>query len=248
MLNHWNSEEYSKSETSRIRDAIDVLHHFGCVDGDFDKVLDIGCGNGAVLSYLSDNLLKDSSIIGIDSDEGMLEYAKKHHKRDNVIYRQLDILNLYFKEEFSLVVSFVCLHWVEEQFTVLTNIFNALKINAQFIALMYPNSGLLHGTIQKISGSNEWSDYFKGFRNPLVKMDRKKYENLLRKVGFKFIQVESSTVYPMQTSEEAINVIRSWLPHLSYLPEERREQFLKCIISELPTPIPVDRLVVRCKK
>lgn len=48
-----------------------------------DTVVEIGCGTGANLRYLREEVGKEGKVIGIDISEGMLEKARRKKKRNN---------------------------------------------------------------------------------------------------------------------------------------------------------------------
>jgi SAM-dependent methyltransferase len=78
----------------------------------FDKVLDIGCGNGA-LSY--DVAGKVKSITGIDIESKNIEQAKSRHSRDNLKYIVGDATKDLGGEKFDVIILSNVLEHIEHR-------------------------------------------------------------------------------------------------------------------------------------
>ena len=77
-----------------------------------DRVLDIGCGNGA----LSFDLAKKAKIvIGIDVNKANIEYAQKNFKKENLLFMVGDITKKKFSEFFDAVVLSNVLEHVKDR-------------------------------------------------------------------------------------------------------------------------------------
>lgn len=72
------------------------------------KVLDVGCGSGYGSYYLS---LFADSVVGIDNDMRVIEWAKQHFKRPNLSFEVGDALNMRFTPNTFDVV--VCVEVIE---------------------------------------------------------------------------------------------------------------------------------------
>ncbi len=66
-----------------------------------DRVLDIGCGNGALTFDIAK---KAEAVTGIDLEEHNIQYANKHYKRPNIEYVLGNALVEKPKGEFSVIV------------------------------------------------------------------------------------------------------------------------------------------------
>lgn len=116
---------YSESHELQRTDAIYVLeNYFRFMKWDLDvqgKILDIGCGDGDVtlhllLPKLPRNFVK---LVATDISDEMLSFAKTKCKNKKVIFCKLDIgtneIPVDFKEDFDHILSFYCIHWVQNQ-------------------------------------------------------------------------------------------------------------------------------------
>ncbi|KTD78759.1 class I SAM-dependent methyltransferase [Legionella waltersii] len=101
-----------------------------------DKVLDIGCGNGA----FTKNILAKTpsgSVLGIDSSQNMLDLAQEVSKEyPNFLTQKSDVLTMEFSDQFDYAVSFWCLQWASSDIEkAFSNILKALKSQGKFFTL-----------------------------------------------------------------------------------------------------------------
>jgi len=76
------------------------------------KVLDLGCGTGISTRQLAD---VGFSVVGLDSDEKMLEKAKEENKK-NISYINAEVSKMPFdNEEFQVITAFGAFHWFRDQ-------------------------------------------------------------------------------------------------------------------------------------
>ncbi|MGQ3890694.1 class I SAM-dependent methyltransferase [Legionella sp. CNM-4043-24] len=100
-----------------------------------DRVLDIGCGNGAYTRNIL-NLVPDGSVLGIDPSENMLKLAHEIiQEYPGFSIKKDDVLSMNFQSEFDYAVSFWCLQWVNNIVEAFANIVNALKPGGRFFTL-----------------------------------------------------------------------------------------------------------------
>ncbi len=94
-------------------------------------LLDIGCGEGYGIFFLSDFALK---AVGIDYDKAIIEYAKNKYRRDNLIFYAMDINELAnFSQRFDTVCAFQVIEHIQNPNQFLENIKNLLRDKAVFI-------------------------------------------------------------------------------------------------------------------
>lgn len=77
-----------------------------------DRVLDIGCGNGA-LSF--DVAKKAKSVTGVDIEVKNIEKAKKLHSRPNLTYKVADATKDLGKEHFDVIILSNVLEHIEHR-------------------------------------------------------------------------------------------------------------------------------------
>ena len=98
------------------------------------RVLDVGCGVGDLAERLSVER-PDLSIVGVDASRRMIERARSR-ERPNLSFQVGRAEHLDFREEFDVVISSACLHWVDatEHEAVLKGVYRALRTGGRFAA------------------------------------------------------------------------------------------------------------------
>jgi len=99
------AQEFSDSRLFFWRE----LEHLNKFAKDGDNILDIGCGNGRLLSLFEN---KKIHYTGIDSSEKLIEIAKKNHSEEQK-FINANALDLPFQNEtFDTIFSIAVLHHV----------------------------------------------------------------------------------------------------------------------------------------
>jgi 2-polyprenyl-3-methyl-5-hydroxy-6-metoxy-1,4-benzoquinol methylase len=87
-----------------------------------EKVLDIGCGNGAVDVDIAKQV-KDVKIVGIDIDPDNITYAEEHHTHPKIIYLRGNALTWKWKiGEFDIIVISNMLEHIENRVELLRKV------------------------------------------------------------------------------------------------------------------------------
>lgn len=121
-------ELYDKTNALQMKDAVCLLkqiakHLNQCNLHHVDKVLDVGCGTGNITRLISD-YLPCESIIGMDSSDSMIMYARDRHHTDKITYVTSDITSELStlidalkvnRSSIDIVVSFHCFHWIPDE-------------------------------------------------------------------------------------------------------------------------------------
>jgi SAM-dependent methyltransferase len=91
-----------------------------------ERVLDIGCGDGALTARVVD---AGASVVGIDLSPSLLAAARDR----GIDVRTMDAQALTFEEEFDAVFSNAVLHWMPRIDAVLDGVFRALRPGGRFV-------------------------------------------------------------------------------------------------------------------
>ena len=91
-----------------------------------ERILDLGCGDGALTSQLAALVTPHGSVVGIDASHGMIETAKAY-QTENLSFDVRDINELNFENEFDIIFSNAALHWIKNHEVLLDKVFRALK-------------------------------------------------------------------------------------------------------------------------
>lgn len=126
----WNSEQYLKFAEERKQPCIDLLSR---LDGNFDRILDLGCGPG----NSTENLLiryPHSTVIGFDSDDNMLDKARKNLPNIPFVKGDAPCDLDKLSGKFDLVFSNACIHWIPEQEKLICKVYDLLNDRGVFAA------------------------------------------------------------------------------------------------------------------
>jgi SAM-dependent methyltransferase len=100
-------------------------------------LLDAGCGHGYGSAYLAERGSMD--VLGIDSDEDAIAFAKANYQGNNVMFLSSDVAMLPLKSEvFDSVVSFEVIEHLDDPQIFLSEVRRVLKVGGVLV-LSTPN-------------------------------------------------------------------------------------------------------------
>ncbi|MDR3646837.1 MAG: class I SAM-dependent methyltransferase [Candidatus Babeliales bacterium] len=129
----WSGKDYNENSSLQFDAAAVLLAKYKF--NPTSNFLDIGCGNGKITAEIAKQI-PNGKIIGVDSAPDMITFAQKNYKSLNIEFKNIDVCNISFKQEFDHVFSFSCLHWVKHLDKAFNNIANSLKANGKLLVLM----------------------------------------------------------------------------------------------------------------
>ena len=131
------AEETSRVFDSRLIDQIVPLTGKDMIDklrsGAF--VMEVGCGRGHALNLMA-KTFPNSKFFGYDFSEEGVESGIKESKEMNLINVEFgvkDVNNLNDTNEYDLIMAFDTIHDQAHPTTVLSKIYNSLKVNGTFL-------------------------------------------------------------------------------------------------------------------
>ncbi len=233
QMHRWNPADYERSSSAQFAWAMALLAGLDLTGQ--ERVLDLGCGDGRITAHLA-SLVPKGWVVGIDLSPEMVRYAKEKYPPEehrNLSFSVGDASCLSFLEEFDLVVSFACLHWVKDHLAVLRGVRRSLRPGGR---LLFQCGGRGNAArILQLTGdlirSERWAGYFQDFVFPYHFYGPEEYGRWLAKAGLRARRVElvpKDMVHQGQASLEGI-IRNTWLPYTERLPEDLRPEF----ISEL---------------
>lgn len=217
----WDSDLYLKFASVRNQPCIDLLSR---LNGTFNKILDLGCGPGNSTEKLFEKY-SPSTIIGFDSDDNMLEKARKKHANIQFVkgYAPFDFGKL--DEKFDLVFSNACIHWIKEQDALIDEVYKILNDKGVFaVQIPLTDESPFYGILYRLIGQ-KWTKLktIKNFYN----MTQEMYYNTLIK-RFKKTTMWKSDYYHIVDK----NAVIEWYkgsglrPYLALLDEPEQKEFL----------------------
>ena len=126
-MHKWDPEVYEKSSSTQKKWAEEVISKIQITGN--ERILDIGCGDGKITAYIA-SLVPAGSVVGIDNSAEMISFAQSRFSQarwPNLSFQYGDASDLRYQNEFDLVVSFACLHWLLDHRPVLEGIRRSLK-------------------------------------------------------------------------------------------------------------------------
>lgn len=231
----WNPEHYLKYSATQLGHAKDFIEKYSF--SGTEKILDIGCGDGKITAALS-QFIPLGNILGIDQSLEMIAFANRqfpYTELPNIRFGMQNATELNYVNQFDLIVSFSCLHYVknDEQLKVMKNIRRALKPDGRLLLMLYRKCPAQWAAIDEISCSNRWGKYFKNFDPGYYEYFPESCQALLQKANLgQFNAIFTPPEYIIyENKEELSNFMKGWLPHLHKIPQKFHDDFMNEVVS-----------------
>ena len=240
----WDAGDYKKHSHSQQKWARELIAKLNCMGT--EDLLDIGCGDGRVTAEIAGQV-PDGSVVGIDNSESMIDLAKRyfpvptHH---NLHFMVMDAAKLSFEAEFDIVFSNAALHWVLDHQPVLAGIYRALRPGGKMLLQMggKGNAERILSVLDVLREVSAWKKYFTGFGFPYAFFDTGEYIRLLTGSGFTANRVELIAKDMQHDGPEGLAgwLRTTWLPYTERIPEEKRERFIRDLVTAYLNEEPLD--------
>lgn len=220
-----NPKKYSENNSLQYNFAMDMLSNI--VFESTSRVLDIGCGDGAITSEIS-KIVQNGCVIGTDISSPMVDYAsQKYMEQPNLRFLQMDATKNMFREQFDIITSFNCLHWVEDQQSALNGISRSATAGAQVALLLSHRKSLYHFVLDKLCSSKKWSFYFTNYTSPRSFYDLEHYKEMLNSAGLSIVNItEREMEYTFSSKEKLKEFFNAAGAQIKYVPEPLKADFL----------------------
>lgn len=197
----WNAKDYTGSFSFVPRYGEEVLELLDIRPG--DKVIDLGCGNGALTQKLAD---RGADVTGIDASAEMLSEARELYP--DLTFKQGDALALTVDTPVDAIFSNAVFHWIDKknQPVLLSRIYQALKPGGQLVCEFGGKhcAGRVHKVLRQLFAQNGFS-YPLSFYFPSVG----EYTPLMEACGLKVVY---ATLFDRPTRCEGGNDgLRNWI-------------------------------------
>lgn len=198
-----------------------------------ESMLDIGCGPGDITAYVA-SLIPQGKIIGADSSADMVSFSKrKYASICNLSFEQVDIRKWPYQEnQFDRILSFSCLHWIENLEPVFFHVAKSLKPSGNFTFSIAHADHFLYRVILQVAASEKWQSKFHDPNlKPWYPHTPESIELLLKKAELNkvFIKVWKKKM-EFGSKKEFEQFIRSWIyaiSHMAELTQELKEEFIQ---------------------
>lgn len=102
------------------------------------RVLDVGCGPGAITRGIAETVGPEGSVIGIDAQASDIERAKAFHADvSNLSFETADVYTMEFRSKFDIVTASRVLQWLNDPHRALFRMANNLKPGGLLLVLDY---------------------------------------------------------------------------------------------------------------
>jgi trans-aconitate 2-methyltransferase len=226
----WSPEQYQSSSQNQKKWGTELLSMLDFKGN--EKVLDIGCGDGKLTALIAEQLPQGHAV-GIDSSAEMITLAEKNYpaeKFPNLSFMVKDARELDFDNEFDIIFSNACLHWVVDHMPVLRGIKQGLKSGGRMLVQMggEGNAAGIIEIVDEFIKSPKWSGYYTDFPFPYGFHNAKNYRKWLTALGFKINRAELVPKDMVQENKQGLAswIRTTWLPYTQALPEQLREEFI----------------------
>lgn len=202
-----------------------------------ERVLDLGCGDGALTSRLAE-LVPNGSVLGIDASRSMIETASKL-RRDNLDFKLLNVNDLDLENEFDLIFSNAALHWVLDHDKLLDNCKMALREGGRirFNFAGDGNCSNFFAMARQVMTEARFTEYFSAHQWPWYTPTVTEYETLVKNKGFHSFEVWGEDADRHFTKEELVGWIEqpSIVPLLEQVATKDKGAFRQRIIELMLT-------------
>jgi ubiquinone/menaquinone biosynthesis C-methylase UbiE len=130
----WNNEGFGTIDTDRIKSISELI------PADVRSILDVGCGNGLFLNYLSNNFNKYLRLHGVDRCDTALKYVKTHKTKSSI-----DSLP-FSDNEFDLVSALEVVEHLQNNI-FLEGLCQLCRVSKKHVLLSVPNGESLKKTL-----------------------------------------------------------------------------------------------------
>jgi trans-aconitate 2-methyltransferase len=238
-MKDWNPTEYLRFEAERTRPSRDLAARIE-VESPKDLV-DIGCGPGNSTRVLRERW-PESSILGLDSSEAMIEQARKDCPEGKWIVA--DAAAFDAPEAYDVVFSNATLQWIPCHETLVPRLFAALRPGGA-LAVQVPmfSSMPISAAIDRVAKSARWKELAGDRGEGFTFCDAAFYYDLLcTRAGAARIDLwETSYDHVMPSREAVVDFVRytGLRPYLDVLSgEDERAEFLGDLLREVEKAYP----------
>jgi trans-aconitate methyltransferase len=234
MAHEFDGKKYAEASTHQQEWGTKLIAELG-LRGD-ERVLDLGCGDGALTARIAD-LLPNGEVIGIDASHGMIDAARQN-QRKNQHFIIMNISDLTFNAEFDVVFSNATLHWVREHGTLLQKVRRGLRPGGVLRFNFGGDGNCSHffQVIKEAMGLDTFSHHFATFRWPWYMPTVAEYASLVEQSGFHDARVwgeNADRFFPdAQTMVKWIDQ-PSLVPFLSRVPDKDKGAFREFVVNKM---------------
>ena len=234
----WDAETYDRVSHAQVQWAGKVLERLP-LKGD-ETVLDAGCGSGRVTAMLLERLPR-GHVIGVDSSEEMVEYARTA-LGDRATILVANLTELELGSPVDAVFSNAVFHWIPDHDRLFERLFETLKPGGRLVAQCGGKGNIesFLSLVDDVAAEEPFAEHFEGFGRTWWFAGPEDTEARLRRAGFDQVRawLEPSRIIP----EDPADFLRSVTlgVHLPRLPRELQQPFVAEVLARAGEPLELD--------
>jgi trans-aconitate 2-methyltransferase len=238
----WDPAQYERFERERSAPFFDLLDLVVPCPG--ARVVDLGCGTGALTRALHERT-RAGSTVGIDSSEAMLKRSAEH-AGGGLTFELGDIAEWTPSGPVDLIFSNAALHWIDDHDERLRGLTGALSPGGQ-LAVQVPanHDHPSHLVAERVAREEPFRAALGGYvrRTPVLAPER--YARLLHRLGYESQHVRLQVyLHVLPESGAVVDWVKGTLltDYRRRLPDRVYEDFVaryrELLVAELPDERP----------
>lgn len=227
----WDPDQYLKFKQERFTPFEDLCALVTKRDG--LSAIDLGCGTGELTKKLADSL-PESTVVGIDSSEKMLEQSAAFAgERLSFLRGTVEEVN----GSWDLVISNAVMQWIYDHSSLIPHLVGLVKPGGQLLVQVPSNErNPSHASIREVASEEPFKSALGGWVriSPVLEIDA--YAAILHNAGIrKIIAFEKVYCHLLPDADAVSEWTRgtTLIPYLERLSPELQEQFLERYRSRL---------------
>jgi trans-aconitate 2-methyltransferase len=231
MTDTWDPAQYNRFQREREQPFFDLVALVRARPG--MRVVDLGCGTGALTRTLHEQLGARETI-GVDRSDSMLAKVMADAQPEGLSFRVGTIESFVGhtspSKSWDLIFSNAALHWVEDHETLIPRLAAALAPSGQ-LAFQIPaqHEALSHTVAEELATVEPFASALGGWQRPQPVLTPDDYARLLYRCGFSDPKVEL-IVYPhvLPGREDVVEWVKGTLltEYKRHLPGDLYDRFV----------------------
>lgn len=240
----WDPEAYEKSSSAQEKWANEILSRLDLKGN--ESILDIGCGDGRITARMAAQV-RDGAVTGIDASREMISFAKKKFPKSSfpkLEFRWGDATSLNYENEFDLITSFACLHWILDHRPVLDGIRAGLRPGGRTFLQFggRGNAADILRALNEVISEERWSRNFREFRFPYGFFGPEEYRAWVEEAGLRANRVDLVNKDMIQKGRDGLAswMSTTWMPYLERVREDQRQDLINEVVELYIQAHPLD--------
>jgi len=227
----WDAQAYFNNSAPQQQMALSYFQNIAVNNP--KNILDIGCGDGKITAFIAQKY-PNATVIGIDNSPDMIAFAQSHFGHiPNLSFECIDAASIGYSNQFDLIVSFFCLHWVTDQDAALRALARAAVSGAEILLLfsVEPDQPILRA-MRYANTIDPFYAYFSGYEFPVRPLDPEKTIALLADLQCKKVSYSVDAKADVFTSEQEFYNFLHAMPLADAIPISLFDDYVKVVADQ----------------